>query len=177
MDSGVEGQNRAAAVGGVVEDAQPAEGGVGPLQDGVQRERRAQGVGDELAQHAPVADHQDPLAGVLREQRGPGGAHAPGEGGVGLAARRRHGDGIREEDRQILAGLRLGVIRGCKGVVVGQLLVSIIGIGALFKFYSQNFLMEHFWALVLLIFVAALGTASAVEAIERRVSYYAGDRN
>ncbi len=78
---------------------------------------------------------------------------------------------------EILAGLRLGVIRGCKGVVVGQLLVSIIGVGALFKFYSQNFLMEHFWALVLMIFVAALGTASLVEAVERRISYYAGDRD
>lgn len=78
---------------------------------------------------------------------------------------------------EILAGLRLGIIRGVKGAVVGQLLVSIIGLGALFKFYSQNFLMEHFWALVLLIFVAALGTAGLVESVERRIAYYAGERN
>lgn len=77
---------------------------------------------------------------------------------------------------EILAGLRLGVIRGVKGAVIGQLLVSVIGIGALFKFYSQNFLMEHFWALVLMLFVAALGTAGIIEALERRVQYYAGER-
>ncbi len=78
---------------------------------------------------------------------------------------------------EILAGLRLGVIRGVKGAVIGQLLVSVIGIGALFKFYSQNFLMEQFWALVLMLFVAALGTAAIVEAFERRVAYYAGERD
>ena len=31
---------------------------------------------------------------------------------------------------EILAGIRLGVIRGVKGVVIGQLLVSIIGVGS-----------------------------------------------
>ena len=49
---------------------------------------------------------------------------------------------------EILAGIRLGVIRGVKGVVIGQLLVSIIGVGALFSLYSQNFLMAHKGALL-----------------------------
>lgn len=78
---------------------------------------------------------------------------------------------------EILAGLRLGVIRGVKGVVVGQLLVSVIGIGELFKFYSTRFLMEHFWALVLMLFVAALGTAGLIESVEKRIDYYAGERD
>ncbi len=44
---------------------------------------------------------------------------------------------------EILAGIRLGVIRGVKGVVIGQLLVSIVGFGELFELYSRNFLMER----------------------------------
>ncbi len=78
---------------------------------------------------------------------------------------------------EILAGIRLGVIRGVKGVVIGQLLVSIIGVGALFSLYSQNFLMAHFWALILILFAFALGLAEIVDRLERRVDYYAGSRS
>lgn len=78
---------------------------------------------------------------------------------------------------EMLAGIRLGLIRGVKGVVIGQLLVSIIGFGELFELYSRNFLMEEFWALTLIIFVCALGGAAVIEALERRVEYYAGVRN
>lgn len=78
---------------------------------------------------------------------------------------------------EILAGIRLGVIRGVKGVVIGQLLVSIIGVGALFSLYSQNFLMAHFWALILILFFFALGLAELVDRLEARVEYYAGSRS
>ena len=77
---------------------------------------------------------------------------------------------------EILAGIRLGVIRGVKGVVIGQLLVSIIGVGALFSLYSQNFLMAHFWALILILFAFALGLADLVGRLEARVEYYADAR-
>lgn len=77
---------------------------------------------------------------------------------------------------EILAGIRLGVIRGVKGVVIGQLLVSIIGVGALFALYSQNFLMAHFWALILILFAFALTLADLVGRLEARIEYYAGAR-
>ena len=77
---------------------------------------------------------------------------------------------------EILAGIRLGVIRGVKGVVIGQLLVSIIGVGALFSLYSQNFLMAHFWALILILFAFALSLAELIDRLEARVEYYAGSR-
>jgi NitT/TauT family transport system permease protein len=77
---------------------------------------------------------------------------------------------------EILAGVRLGVVRGVKGVVIGQLLVSIIGVGALFALYSQNFLMAHFWALILILFALALGAAALVARLEKRVEFYAGAR-
>lgn len=78
---------------------------------------------------------------------------------------------------EILAGIRLGMIRGVKGVVIGQLLVSIIGVGALFALYQQNFLMAHFWALVLLLFAFALTSAALVARLEKRIEYYAGVRS
>lgn len=78
---------------------------------------------------------------------------------------------------EILAGVRLGMIRGVKGVVIGQLLVSIIGVGALFSLYQQNFLMAHFWALILLLFTMALTLAGLVGRLEKRIEYYAGARS
>ncbi len=77
---------------------------------------------------------------------------------------------------EILAGLRLAAIRGVKGVVIGQLLVAIIGIGELFELYSQHFLMEEFWALVLVVFLFAFAVSEAIAALERRVEYYASTR-
>lgn len=78
---------------------------------------------------------------------------------------------------EILAGIRLGMIRGVKGVVIGQLLVSIIGVGALFSLYQQNFLMAHFWALILLLFTMALTLSGLVGRVEKRIEYYAGVRS
>lgn len=77
---------------------------------------------------------------------------------------------------EILAGVRLGVIRGVKGVVIGQLLIAILGVGELFELYSQNFLMEEFWALVVIVFMFAFAVSEAVAVVERRVEYYASTR-
>jgi NitT/TauT family transport system permease protein len=77
---------------------------------------------------------------------------------------------------EILAGLRLGAIRGVKGVVIGQLLVAILGVGELFELYSNHFLMEEFWALVIMVFLFAFAVSEAIALAERRVEYYAGHR-
>ena len=78
---------------------------------------------------------------------------------------------------EILAGVRLGLIRAVKGVVIGQLLVSIIGFGRLFELYSSRFLMEHFWALLFVLFAFAFAINEALAYIERRFDYYASSRN
>ncbi len=77
---------------------------------------------------------------------------------------------------EILAGIRIGLIRGVKGVVIGQLLVSIIGYGELFELYSRSFLMEEFWALTIVLFAFALIIAELVGMLEKRIEYYAGVR-
>jgi NitT/TauT family transport system permease protein len=77
---------------------------------------------------------------------------------------------------EILAGVRLGLIRGVKGVVIGQLLIAIVGIGYLFERYSRSFLMAEFWALLIIVFAFAFAASEAVGHFERRVAAYATSR-
>jgi NitT/TauT family transport system permease protein len=77
---------------------------------------------------------------------------------------------------EVLAGIRLGVIRGLKGVVIGQLLIAVLGVGYLFELYSRNFLMPQFWALLLILFAFAFLVSEAVAYFERKVSFYASSR-
>jgi NitT/TauT family transport system permease protein len=77
---------------------------------------------------------------------------------------------------EILAGVRLGVIRSVKGVIIGQLLVTIVGFGALFQIYGSQFLMEDFWAALVILFAFAFLLAEGLAWLERRVDYYAASR-
>ncbi len=77
---------------------------------------------------------------------------------------------------EILGGVRIGIIRAVKGVIIGQLLISIVGFGALFELYSSNFLMSHFWAVLLVLFAMAFTISELLAYLERRVSYYAASR-
>ena len=77
---------------------------------------------------------------------------------------------------EILGGVRIGVIRAVKGVIIGQLLISIVGFGALFELYAANFLMAHFWAVLIVLFAMAVTISEFLAYLERRVSYYAAKR-
>ena len=77
---------------------------------------------------------------------------------------------------EILGGVRIGIIRAVKGVIIGQLLISIVGFGALFELYSANFLMSHFWAVLLVLFALAITISELLAYLERRVAYYAAKR-
>ena len=77
---------------------------------------------------------------------------------------------------EILGGVRIGIIRAVKGVIIGQLLISIAGFGALFELYSTNFLMAHFWAVLIVLFAMAFTISELLGYLERRVGYYAANR-
>lgn len=77
---------------------------------------------------------------------------------------------------EILSGIRIGFIRAVKGVIIGQLLISIVGFGALFELYSQQFLMSHFWAVLLVLFAIAFTISEFLAFLERKVDYYASKR-
>ena len=77
---------------------------------------------------------------------------------------------------EILGGVRIGVIRAVKGVIIGQLLISIVGFGALFELYSSNFLMPQFWAVLVVLFGLAFALSEFLAYLERKVAYYAAAR-
>ena len=77
---------------------------------------------------------------------------------------------------EILGGVRIGVIRAVKGVIIGQLLISIVGFGALFELYASNFLMKHFWAVLIVLFALAFSISEFLAWLERKVAYYAAKR-
>ena len=77
---------------------------------------------------------------------------------------------------EIIGGVRIGVIRAVKGVIIGQLLISIVGFGALFELYSNNFLMAHFWAVLIVLFALAFTLSEILAWLERRLSYYSSKR-
>jgi len=77
---------------------------------------------------------------------------------------------------EIIAGVRLGLIRAVKGVIIGQLLISVVGFGTLFEIYLSHFLMEHLWAVVLVIFAFAFLINELLAWAERSVRYYAASR-
>jgi NitT/TauT family transport system permease protein len=77
---------------------------------------------------------------------------------------------------ELLAGIRLGLIRGLKGVVIGQLLIAVVGVGYLFELYSRSFLMSEFWALLIIVFAFAFIASEGVAYLERKVAFYASSR-
>ena len=77
---------------------------------------------------------------------------------------------------EILGGVRIGVIRAVKGVIIGQLLISIVGFGALFEIYASNFLMAQFWAVLIVLFGLAFTISEFLAYLEHKVSYYAASR-
>jgi NitT/TauT family transport system permease protein len=77
---------------------------------------------------------------------------------------------------EILAGVRLGFIRAVKGIVIGQLLVSIVALGRFFRTFSDNFQFEEFWALTIILFIFALTFSASIGWLEQKVEYYAKTR-
>ena len=81
----------------------------------------------------------------------------------------------------LLVGVAFGFLLQKGGVtrydvIIGQLLISIVGFGALFELYSTNFLMAHFWAVLIVLFALAFTISEFLAYLERRVSYYAAKR-
>ena len=68
-----------------------------------------------------------------------------------------------------LAGLRLGVARGVKGLINGEVLIAIIGLGGLVKKYGTVFSMDQLYAVILLIVLYAALAVGLVSMVTRLV--------
>jgi NitT/TauT family transport system permease protein len=66
-----------------------------------------------------------------------------------------------------LAGLRLGVARGVKGLINGEVLIAIIGLGGLVKKYGTVFSMDQLYAVILLIVLYAAIAVGLVSVLSK----------
>jgi NitT/TauT family transport system permease protein len=70
----------------------------------------------------------------------------------------------------ILAGLRIAMVRGVKGMIGGEMLVAVTGLGALVRTYGSRFDAERALAVLLVVMAVALAGAGVIGALERRLA-------
>jgi NitT/TauT family transport system permease protein len=67
----------------------------------------------------------------------------------------------------ILLGLRLGAVQAVKGMVVGEMLISLVGMGERLIYYGNTFLIPELYAVIVSVLLVALLCATLVQACER----------
>jgi len=67
----------------------------------------------------------------------------------------------------VMLGLRLGAVQAVKGMVVGEMLISLVGLGERLIYYGNTFLITELYAVVLSVLVIALLASQLVQACER----------
>ena len=70
----------------------------------------------------------------------------------------------------IMAGVRLGMGRAVKGMVTGEMLLTLTGIGAMIMQYGSAFATDSLFAVILTILMLALLTMKAVQWVDRRLT-------
>ncbi|MFN2643656.1 MAG: ABC transporter permease subunit, partial [Burkholderiales bacterium] len=67
----------------------------------------------------------------------------------------------------VMLGLRLGAVQAVKGMVVGEMLISLVGMGERLIYYGNTFLIPELYAVIVSVLVVALLAATLVQACER----------
>jgi len=67
----------------------------------------------------------------------------------------------------IMVGLRLGALQAVKGMVVGEILIAVTGLGERLIYYGNTFLMPHLYATILTVLLLAVGASQLVLAADR----------
>lgn len=73
----------------------------------------------------------------------------------------------------IFAGIRLGMGRAVKGMINGEMLIAMVGLGALAQRYGSQFESAKVFAIALLVLIIALACNWFVEAVENRLTRWA----
>ena len=66
----------------------------------------------------------------------------------------------------ILLGLRLGAVQAVKGMVVGEMLISLVGMGERLIYYGNTFLIPELYAVIVSVLLVALVSATLVQMCE-----------
>jgi NitT/TauT family transport system permease protein len=67
----------------------------------------------------------------------------------------------------LLLGLRLGAIQAVKGMVVGEMLISLVGLGERLVYYGNTFLITHLYAVIGSVLLVAIVAAQLTQALDR----------
>ncbi len=73
---------------------------------------------------------------------------------------------------EILTGVRLGAIRGIKGMVIGQLLIALSGLGERLVYYGNSFLIPHLYAIILTVIVFSILLIELFNFLERSLIHW-----
>lgn len=69
----------------------------------------------------------------------------------------------------IFGGIRFGAARSIKGLVIGEQLITVIGIGSLIQRYGTTFQFDYLYAIILLIALAGLTVSGGLQWAEVRL--------
>ncbi len=67
----------------------------------------------------------------------------------------------------VMLGLRLGAVQAVKGMVVGEMLISLVGLGERLIYYGNTFLITELYAVIVSVLLVALAASQLVQAAER----------
>jgi len=70
----------------------------------------------------------------------------------------------------IMAGMRLGMGRAVKGMINGELLIAVVGLGATSEGFARAFDAEGVFAVLLVVVFVALAATKLVELVDRKVN-------
>lgn len=74
----------------------------------------------------------------------------------------------------VLAGIRLAVGRGLKGMINGEMFIALVGIGGLVSSYSDRYNFSAVWAISLFIMIFAILLNQVVGWVEKRSTSWVG---
>ncbi len=67
----------------------------------------------------------------------------------------------------VMLGLRLGVLQAVKGMVVGEMLISLVGLGERLIYYGNTFLITELYAVIVSVLLIAIVSSQLVQACGR----------
>ena len=73
----------------------------------------------------------------------------------------------------VFAGIRLGMGRAVKGMINGEMLIAMVGLGALAQRYGSQFEASKVFAIALVVLIIALASNWVVQIVENRMTRWA----
>jgi len=74
-----------------------------------------------------------------------------------------------------MAGVRLGMDHAVKGMIGGEMFITLFGLGALLRRYGDRFDSPRLFAVLLVVVSVALACSAVVREVERRVTAWDGE--